>query len=73
MALTGKEINAIIRERKEKEAAVRLETNAGSLKDLPPLLAQIKLHVGEPDWPTESEIDAEIARSKARRAAKGAK
>ena len=70
MPLSGEELRMIIAARKDKEKQVRIEANAGSQP--PPLLAlaaaKASLHIGEPGWPTEEQMQEEIARSRARRA-----
>ena len=70
MPLTGQELHALIARRKEREALVRQEARTG--ESLPPMLelmrAEATSHIGEPGWPTQAEIDAEIDRSRARRA-----
>ena len=70
VTLSGEELRMIIAARKEAQKQVRLEARVG--EQLPPLLAlaaaKASLHIGEPGWPTEEQMQEEIARSKARRA-----
>jgi hypothetical protein len=67
--ITGQELREIIADRKFREKLARIEARVG--EGPPPLLAlaaaQSTLHIGEPGYPTQAEIDAEIKRSRERR------
>jgi hypothetical protein len=67
--LKGKEIHAIIRERKERERLVAQECRTG--EQLPPLLELMRASevIGKQGFSLE-EIDAERARCRARRMAR---
>jgi hypothetical protein len=66
---TGQQISEIIADRKFREKLARIEARVGG--GPPPLLAlavaQGSLHIGETGWPTQGQIDAEIAKSRERR------
>lgn len=65
MTLSGEELRMIIARRKEREKLVKLETRTGDPP--PPLLALAAAKATLTGEFTLEELDAEIARSKARR------
>jgi hypothetical protein len=66
MALTGKQLSELIARRKERQKIAKLEAHVGEC-EVNLFSSLVKLHCGEPGWPTEAEIQAEIERSRKRR------